>query len=168
MSQGAGQTPLSEFLRFGAAGASGTVTEPYSPSPTKFPSPMIQVHYARGCTLAEAFYQSVSGPYQLLDRRRSALPALGRDSAGLGDGRQGGGRGPRQPDALPLGHARPATPRPTAWNCSSTASAGRLASRAKACRWTPRLWPTAITNCGWWPSGRRRSNRKGGRSFPFK
>jgi hypothetical protein len=32
----------------------------------KFPSPMIQVHYARGCTLAEAFYQSVWGPYQLL------------------------------------------------------------------------------------------------------
>ena len=27
---------------------------------------MIQVHYARGCTLAEAFYQSVHGPYQLL------------------------------------------------------------------------------------------------------
>jgi hypothetical protein len=27
---------------------------------------MIQVHYARGCTLAEAFYQSVWGPYQLL------------------------------------------------------------------------------------------------------
>jgi hypothetical protein len=27
---------------------------------------MIQVHYARGCTLAEAFYQSVYAPYQLL------------------------------------------------------------------------------------------------------
>ena len=27
---------------------------------------MIQVHYARGCTLAEAFYQSVWSPYQLL------------------------------------------------------------------------------------------------------
>jgi hypothetical protein len=27
---------------------------------------MVQVHYARGCTLAEAFYQSVRGPYQLL------------------------------------------------------------------------------------------------------
>ena len=61
----AGQTPLSEFLRYGAAGASGTVTEPYA-IPNKFPSPMIQVHYARGCTLAEAFYQSVYGPYQLL------------------------------------------------------------------------------------------------------
>ncbi len=65
MKSGAGQTPLSEFLRNGAAGASGTVTEPYA-IPEKFPSPAIQVHYARGCTLAEAFYQSVYGPYQLL------------------------------------------------------------------------------------------------------
>ena len=65
MSAGAGQTPLSEFLRYGAAGSSGTVTEPYAIA-DKFPSPTIQVHYARGCTLAEAFYQSVHGPYQLL------------------------------------------------------------------------------------------------------
>ena len=28
--------------------------------------PIIQVHYARGCTLAEAYYQSVCAPYQLL------------------------------------------------------------------------------------------------------
>jgi hypothetical protein len=66
----ASQTPLSEFLRYGAAGASGTVTEPYVIKglefQPKFPVPMIHVHYARGCTLAEAFYQSVSGPYQLL------------------------------------------------------------------------------------------------------
>ena len=27
---------------------------------------MIQVHYARGCSLAESFYQSVEGPMQLL------------------------------------------------------------------------------------------------------
>jgi uncharacterized protein (TIGR03790 family) len=65
MSIGGGQTPLSEFLRYGAAGASGTVTEPYAIAP-KFPSPMLQLHYARGCSLAEAFYQSVSNPYQLL------------------------------------------------------------------------------------------------------
>ena len=30
MSTGAGQTPLSELLRYGAAAASGTVTEPYA------------------------------------------------------------------------------------------------------------------------------------------
>jgi hypothetical protein len=61
----AGQTPLSEFLRAGAAGASGTVVEPRALQ-AKFPLPSIQLHYARGCSLAEAFYQSVSGPYQLL------------------------------------------------------------------------------------------------------
>ena len=65
MHEKAGQTPLSEFLRYGAAGASGTVTEPYAIA-AKFPSPMVQVHYARGCSLAEAFYQSVHSPYQLL------------------------------------------------------------------------------------------------------
>lgn len=59
------QTPLSEFLRFGAAGSSGTVIEPYS-IPAKFPHAAIQVHYARGASLAEAFYQSVRSPYQLL------------------------------------------------------------------------------------------------------
>ena len=62
---GAGQTPLTEFLRNGAAGASGTVTEPFA-IPHKFPSPFVHVHYARGSSLAEAFYQSVFGPYQLL------------------------------------------------------------------------------------------------------
>ncbi len=65
MRAGAGQTPLSEFLRYGAAAASGTVTEPYAVA-NKFPSPMIHVHYAGGCSLAEAFYQAVSSPYQLL------------------------------------------------------------------------------------------------------
>lgn len=63
--KGAGQTALSEFLRHGAAGASGTVTEPYAIQ-DKFPLASVHVHYARGCSLAEAFYQSVSGPYQLL------------------------------------------------------------------------------------------------------
>ncbi len=61
----ASQTPLSELLRYGAAAASGTVTEPYA-IPNKFPLPMMQVHYARGCTVAESFYQSLLCPYQLL------------------------------------------------------------------------------------------------------
>lgn len=65
MTRGAGQTPLTEFLRNGAAGSSGTVTEPYALQ-AKFPSPFIHVHYARGSSLAEAFYLSVTGPYQLL------------------------------------------------------------------------------------------------------
>ena len=59
------QTRISEFIRLGAAGASGTVVEPYSLW-QKFPSPALHVHYARGCSLAEAFYQAVSAPAHLL------------------------------------------------------------------------------------------------------
>lgn len=59
------QTPLTDFLAAGMAGASGAVVEPYA-IPMKFPSPMLHVHYARGCSMAEAFYQSIHGPYQLL------------------------------------------------------------------------------------------------------
>lgn len=65
MTKGAGQTPLTEFLRHGAAGSSGTVTEPFAIQ-AKFPNAFLHVHYASGCSLAEAFYQSVTGPYQLL------------------------------------------------------------------------------------------------------
>ncbi|MCA9232113.1 MAG: hypothetical protein KDA57_15805 [Planctomycetales bacterium] len=57
------QTCLSEFLRHGAAGACGTVVEPLS-YPQKFPSPFVHVHYAHGCSLAEAFYQSIHAPFQ--------------------------------------------------------------------------------------------------------
>jgi hypothetical protein len=60
-----GQTPLTEFLRFGAAGSSGTVIEPYAIQ-EKFPHPRIHTHYVKGCSLAESFYQSVHGPFQLL------------------------------------------------------------------------------------------------------
>ncbi|MCU0725413.1 MAG: tetratricopeptide repeat protein [Planctomycetes bacterium] len=60
-----GQTKFSEFLRYGAAGASGTVMEPLSIH-FKFPNPMLHAHYAEGCSLAEAFYQNVGGPFQLM------------------------------------------------------------------------------------------------------
>lgn len=62
---GAGQTLLSEFLRYGAAGACGTVTEPYN-TPVKFPTAFVHVYYASGCSLGEAFYQSLRAPYQQL------------------------------------------------------------------------------------------------------
>ena len=65
LQQGATQTPLTDFLRLGAAGSSGTVVEPMALQ-AKFPHPRIHVHYAGGATLAEAFYQSVAAPYQLL------------------------------------------------------------------------------------------------------
>jgi hypothetical protein len=60
-----GQTSMVELIRGGAAGTSGTVTEPYALQ-FKFPTPMIYPYYASGCTLAEAFYLSVESPYQLL------------------------------------------------------------------------------------------------------
>lgn len=59
------QTKLTEFLRHGAAAASGAVTEPYSIQ-AKFPHPTIHASYATGLTCAEAFYLAVQGPYQLL------------------------------------------------------------------------------------------------------
>jgi hypothetical protein len=73
---GAEQTPLSAFIRAGAAGACGTVVEPFVMLPSggsspgsfqpKFPHPAVQLHYVRGASLAEAFYQAVRSPYQLL------------------------------------------------------------------------------------------------------
>ncbi|MEK7483680.1 MAG: hypothetical protein AABZ60_05015 [Planctomycetota bacterium] len=65
LQENSGQTPLTEFLKNGASGASGTVVEPYAIQ-HKFPTPFIQYYYAAGSSLAEAFYQSVRGPYQLL------------------------------------------------------------------------------------------------------
>ncbi len=94
MKEKAGQTPLSEFLRHGAAGASGTVTEPYAIA-EKFPTPMVQVHYARGCSLAEAFYQSVHCPYQLLIvgdplcRPWAEIPQVSVEGVAAGDVVQG-------------------------------------------------------------------------------
>jgi hypothetical protein len=63
--EAAGQTPVSELIRAGAAGTSGTVTEPFAIQ-NKFPTPLVHYFYASGCSLAEAFYQSVAAPYQLL------------------------------------------------------------------------------------------------------
>ena len=59
------QTQASEWLDAGAAGASGTVYEPYVIA-AKFPNARWHAHYARGVTLVESYYQSVSGPFQLL------------------------------------------------------------------------------------------------------
>ena len=60
-----GQTPLTAFLRAGAAGAGGTVAEPLN-HPFKFPSAFVHLHRARGLSLVEAVYRSMSGPYQYL------------------------------------------------------------------------------------------------------
>jgi hypothetical protein len=60
-----GQTSMVALLRAGAAGTSGTVTEPYALQ-FKFPTPLMYAYYASGATLAEAFHLSVESPYQLL------------------------------------------------------------------------------------------------------
>jgi len=59
------QTLLADFLRFGAVASSGTVCEPFAFA-AKFPHARMHVHYARGCSVAESYYQSVAAPYQLL------------------------------------------------------------------------------------------------------
>ena len=59
------QTVITDYIRFGAGGASGSVYEPYA-IPPKFPHASIQVHYARGCNLGEAFYQSIASPRYML------------------------------------------------------------------------------------------------------
>ena len=61
----AGQTKITAYLKHGAAGAAGAVAEPFSLQ-QKFPLPLIHETYARGSTLAEAFYQNLMGPYQML------------------------------------------------------------------------------------------------------
>ena len=59
------QTKLTEFLRQGAAGSSGAVTEPFSFA-EKFPLPLMHYYYAMGSSLAEAWYQAVASPYQTI------------------------------------------------------------------------------------------------------
>jgi len=65
LQEGARQTPLVEFLRYGAAGASGTVTEPFALQP-KFPGAFPSGPLCARSSLAEAFYQSIAMPYQLI------------------------------------------------------------------------------------------------------
>jgi len=61
----ASQTKCTELLHAGAAITSGAVTEPYSLQ-FKFPAPAMQAYYAEGVSAIEAFYLSVTSPYQLL------------------------------------------------------------------------------------------------------
>lgn len=57
-------TKLTDWLRAGAAGSAGAVTEPFAIW-TKFPSARFYVHYASGCTMIESFFQSIRCPLQL-------------------------------------------------------------------------------------------------------
>ncbi|MCE9603372.1 MAG: hypothetical protein K8U03_00545 [Planctomycetia bacterium] len=88
LNEGAGQTPISEWVRAGSALTSGAVWEPYA-VPQKFPSAYMHLHYVRGCSAGEAYYQSISGPYQMLVlgdplcrpwARRATIEVAGLDS----------------------------------------------------------------------------------------
>jgi uncharacterized protein (TIGR03790 family) len=58
-----GHLNILSLLQAGAAGTYGTVTEPCNYL-EKFPSPQLYFYQARGYTLAECYYQSVTNPYQ--------------------------------------------------------------------------------------------------------
>lgn len=57
------QTTCLAFLEAGACGTYGTVVEPCAHY-EKFPSPRVFFYQGRGFSLAEAYYQSISHPYQ--------------------------------------------------------------------------------------------------------
>ena len=88
----------------------------------KFPHAMMQVHYARGCTLAEAFYQAVYAPYQLivvgdpLCRPWANIPQIAVDGVKAGDNAE---RTKCRCTPRPRCHAEGAL---TGSNCSSTAN----------------------------------------------
>lgn len=57
------QTTLLSFINAGASGSYGTVVEPCNYL-EKFPAPLNYFYQARGFSLAESYYQSVTNPYQ--------------------------------------------------------------------------------------------------------
>jgi uncharacterized protein (TIGR03790 family) len=57
------QTVLLAFLEAGASGSYGTVVEPCNYT-YKFPDPMVYFYQNRGFCLAEAYYQSLSTPFE--------------------------------------------------------------------------------------------------------
>jgi uncharacterized protein (TIGR03790 family) len=57
------QTTLLAFLEAGACGSYGTVVEPCNWT-YKFPDPMVYFYQNRGFCLAEAYYQSLSSPFE--------------------------------------------------------------------------------------------------------
>ena len=59
------QTKVTHFLNQGAAAATGMVYEPYTIA-YKIPTTFAHVHYVKGCTVAEAIYQTVLNPFQML------------------------------------------------------------------------------------------------------
>ncbi len=59
------QSKLTSWLRAGTIASAGTIDEPYAIW-TKFPHARLFDHYARGCTVLEAYFQAVRCPLQLM------------------------------------------------------------------------------------------------------
>lgn len=59
------QMKITEWLKHGAGFTAGTVTEPYAIWP-KFASASVFLHYLRGATAIESFYQATRCPLQIL------------------------------------------------------------------------------------------------------
>jgi uncharacterized protein (TIGR03790 family) len=60
-----GQSSAAAWLRAGAYGASGTASEPYAIA-DKFPHAHIHTHLRAGATMAEAYWQAVQTPYEIM------------------------------------------------------------------------------------------------------
>ena len=158
LTERAGQTPLTEFLRFGAAASSGAVTKPYAIQ-DKFPVPALHIYYAQGCSLAEAYYQSVFGPYQLLivgdplcrpwANIRKCKPAASSRMPGS----EAASRSRRNRSLPPANIPAATTPAgSTAMNCSSTAGGCCVPMAPCRCRSIPRPWAMDITRSALWES----------------
>ena len=168
-----GQTPLSAFIRAGAAGSSGTVIEPYALQP-KFPHPAIQLHYARAPRWPRPSISRCNHPINSSWwATRSVVPGR-RFRRCRSAWRAAAGSRPMAPSRGRLncatGHRGRA--RATARRCSSHERDRSLhalrrrraswlsAARVTACRWTGRSWRTGIMNCESWPLSRRRYSRR--------
>jgi uncharacterized protein (TIGR03790 family) len=74
-------TTLLSFLTAGASGSYGTVIEPCAHL-EKFPSPQVYFYQARGFSLAECYYQSITNPYQGLLIGEPLAAPFARPAAG--------------------------------------------------------------------------------------
>ncbi len=83
--ENSGQTPILSFLAAGAAGSYGTVVEPCNYT-QKFPDPQNYFYQARGFSLAECYYQSVTNPYEGLVMGEPLASPFAQPAAGAWNG----------------------------------------------------------------------------------
>ena len=166
MRAGAGQTPLSEFLRYGAAGGQRhghrtlrhreQVPQPDDPRPLR-----PRLLPGRGLLSVRQL------PLPIAHRRRPALPALGRHPAGERRRRCRGGDAPRHRDTEARRPSFAAERRSIILNSSSMGCGRARAPRTARWRGTRRPRPTAGTRSASSPSSRARSVRKAGAILPL-